>query len=66
MLSYKKYNNKLAQIRYQIKTNTISSKNKYNIETFPDLIHAEDLYTSRQFVASAFGKSLAVRIHGNL
>ena len=56
----------LAQIRYHIKTNTISSKNKYNIEIFPDLLCAEDLYTSRQFVASAFGKPLVVRINGNL
>ena len=49
-----------------MKTNTISSKDKYNIEIFPDLIFATDLYTGRQFVVSAFGKPLVVRIHGNL
>ena len=37
---------------------------KYNIEIFPDLICAVHLDTSRQFVASVFGKPLVVRIHG--
>ena len=33
-------------------------------EIFPDPICAEHLDTSRQFVASASGKPLVVRIHG--
>ena len=53
------------QTQNPIKTNTISSIDKYNIENFPDLICAVHLDTSRQFAASNFGKPLVVRIHGN-
>ena len=54
----------LRLIQYPIKTNAISSMYKYNNEIFPDLICAVHLDTSRQFVASVFGKPLVVRIDG--
>ena len=52
----------LRQIQYPIKTNAISSMYKYNIEIFPDLICAVQLDTSRQVMASVFGKQLVVRL----
>ena len=58
------YNIQTGQIQYPVKTNAISSIDKYNIEIFSDLICAVHLDTSRQFVASNFGKPLVVRIHG--
>ena len=60
------YNIQTGQIQYPVKTNAISSIDKYNIEIFSDLICAVHLETSRQFAASVFGIPLVVRIHGNL
>ena len=53
-------------MQYPVKTNTLYSIDKHNIDIFPDLICAVNLDTIRQFVASAFGKPLVVRIHVNL
>ena len=55
----------LRPIQYTYKKNKISNIYKYNIKIFSDLICAEYLDTSNQFVASALGKPLVVRLHGN-
>ena len=62
--NYEKYCIQLGQIQNPVKKTTIYSIDKYNIEIFPDLICAVHLDTSRQFVDSAFGQPLVVRIHG--
>ena len=56
----------LKQLQYPVRTNSIRSRDIYNIKIFPDLICAVHLDTSGKFVASLFGKPLVVKIHGNI